>query len=475
VTRQSIRMRLTAWYLAILAVALAALAGGSWWLLRRSVVDAANSSLEARIIGVRLFLDGMARESTPAEMVDEFREYSQLTLGETLLEVRDGAGTELVRPTMPGWEALRIADAPAAGPPVMSADRTSQGRPFRVAAARIVVQGRPYHVIAAIPMGAADNALDRFGWLLGVLLPTVLLFAAVGGYWLSRRALAPVDRMTRAAQAITVRNLDRRLDVPAADDELRQLAMTFNDMLARLQAAVAEMVRLTAEASHELRTPVSLVRATAEVALARDRPAGDYREALAEVLEHAERMSSLVDDLLTLARSDAGVEPRETTTVDLRQVAADAARAVQSTSLRKPLTVDLDLPDTPVDVEGQAESLRRLVLILLDNAVKYTPPGGHVRLSVAVRRGEDAGREEVAIDVVDTGIGIDAADLPHVFNRFYRGAAARHAAADGSGLGLSIARTIVERGGGTIALEAGPGGRGCRAVVRLPRARPPEL
>ena len=181
-----------------------------------------------------------------------------------------------------------------------------------------------------------------------------------------------MDRITRAVQAISLRSLDRRLDVPGPEDEIRRLAVTFNEMLTRLQSSVADVVRFTAEASHELRTPVSLVRTTAEVTLSRPRSADEYRDALAQILAQAERMSVLVDDLLALARPDAGVDAREMMTVDLRGLGrrrrATCARAADTRGLH----LDLDL--AAAEVRGTPESLCRLFLIVLDNAIN-TPRG----------------------------------------------------------------------------------------------------
>ena len=461
---QSIRARLTIWYLAVLGVATLTLAGGSWWLFHQSVIAAADSSLSSRIDGVRGFIDQMERRVEPDEILDEFREYGQLTAGEALLEVTDASGAPLLQAAMPGWDELRVRAADSGT--FVFADKAAADRPFRVAVATLVVQGRRYHVMAAISMGPANAALTRFGWLLGLLVPGVVLFAAAGGYAISRRALAPVDRMTRIVQEVSLRNLDRRLEVPAADDELRRLAVTFNDMLARLQAAVADMVRFTTEASHELRTPVSLVRATAEVALSRERSAADYRDALVDVLDQSERMSVLVNDLLAQARADAGVEPEEMAPVDLRALAEAVVRDVRAAVDQRALTLSVDLA-TPIEVRGTPHSLRRLMLILLDNAIKYTPAGGLVRLRVL--RAAESGTSGAAthIEVIDSGIGIDPSERPHIFDRFYRGAMARQHA-DGSGLGLSIARAIVERHGGAIVVGAGANGHGCRVEVRLP-------
>lgn len=462
-TGRSIRVRLTAWYLAVLVPATLALATGSWWLAKRSLTDEVDRTLAAQIAGAREFLDAMAREGLSGdEMREEFGEYVELSHGAVLLEVVDTNGTVLSRPTLPGWPALAAEPyVPSAAP----ADRDNRGEPFRVAHAAFHAGAADYGVVAAISTRASHDALRRFGWLLVGLAPAVLIVAGLGGYWIAGRALAPVDRMTRTVQETTLRNLDRRLDVPAADDELRRLAVTFNDMLARMQAGVADLTRLTAEASHELRTPVSLVRTTAEIALSRPRPVGEYRQSLKDVLAHAEHMSALVGDLLLLARADAGVEAGESIPVDLADVARDVGEEFHLVAARLSLGFVVSA-EAAVAVVGDPGSFRRLFVILLENALAYTPPGGSVE--VLVTRSVDRTGPAAVIDVIDTGIGIDPEERPRIFDRFYRGAAARAHTAEGSGLGLSIARTIVERARGTIDIDAGPNGRGCHVRVQLP-------
>ena len=457
---QSVRVRLTAWYLAVLAIAMALLAAGSWWLFRRSTIAAADAGLGERIENVTRFIESMQRQPS-TELQEELSEYGQLSGGDTFLEVAED-GKVIYQPPLAGWSDVRFDPVDDAA--TTFRDRVSPRGPYRAAAVSVARGGRHYRIVAAIPMGQAYAAWNRFGWLLALWLPIVGVIAAAGGYWISGRALAPVDRMTRAAQDISLRNLDRRIDVPRADDELRRLAETFNEMLGRLQASVGDMVRFTADASHELRTPVTLIRATTELALSRPRSDDAYREALAEVLEHAERMSVLVADLLSLARADAGVEPGEMLPTDLRSVAEEAARAVQPAVRQRGLAFELDTRAGAM-IDGAPESLRRLLLILLDNAIKYTPPGGWVQL--AVGRGDRG----ATIEATDSGPGIDAAERPFIFDRFYRGAVAR-AQTEGSGLGLSLARTIVERHGGVIDVGSGPGGRGCRILIHLPPRSP---
>jgi heavy metal sensor kinase len=461
-TRRSIRVRLALWYLAVLAPATLALAAGSWWLARRSVNDEVDRTLQARIDGARTFLTDMAGEHLGVRhMKEEFGEYVELSHGEALLDVTDSSGEVLSRPGLAGWTTL----AGGLEATTAATDRTFNGDPFRVASETFTAGTSQYHVVVAMPVRAGRDALRRFAWILVGLVPVVLVIAGIGGYAVAGRALAPVDRMTRIVQETTLRNLDRRLDVPMADEELRRLAVTFNDMLGRMQAGVADLTRLTAEASHELRTPVSLVRTTAEVALSRPRSTDEYREALEDVLGHAVRMSALVGNLLALARADAGVEAGEPARVDLARLVRELGQDFRSTALARSLGLVV-AADAPVHVVGDAASIRRLLVILLENAVAYTPAGGRIDLSVA---GGAAPASIIAVvDVVDTGIGLDPEERERVFDRFYRGAAAREHVAEGSGLGLSIARAIVARARGTIDLSPGPGGRGCHARVILP-------
>jgi len=439
---------------------------------------AADIGLEARVQGVQNFLENPQTRLTIDGLRDEFSEYAELTRGEALLEVIDRSGVVLCQPSVPGWAEMAAAEARfVESSAVRPTDRTLGGLPYRVASARVEALGRRYRVTVAAPMGPAYQALERFHRLLILLLPAVLAFAGAGGYWVSRRALAPVDRMTRAVQAITMQSLDRRLEVPSNDDELRRLASTFNDVLSRLQSAVGDVIRFTADASHELRTPVALVRTTAELALRQERAPHEYRKALDEVLEYARRISALVEDLLVLARTDAGMETRGDTTFDLRQVVSETRHEVEALAERRSVDLRVEVPPQSLIVQGDSESLERLLLILVDNAVKYSRPGGEVRLRLSVAPSARDGRPAALVEVSDDGIGLDPAERERLFERFYRGARARQQAPDGSGLGLAIARTIVERNHGLITLSpAGEGtGHGCRARVLLPldRVGPP--
>ena len=432
-----IRAQLTAGYLAVLTAATMFLAGGVWWLFRESVIHAADANLAGRVEGTRRFIETTQRELPPEEVSDEFREFADMTHGEALVEVIDEHGRTLCVPAMPGWAQLRVS--PSAVDALRVQPRMAAGVPFRAVATDFQVDGRRYHLSAAISMADAYAALHRLGWLLTVVVPGVLVFAAAGGFWISGRALTPVDQITRAVQSISWRNLDRRLDEPPADDELRRLAVTFNAMLARIQSAAADMARFTADASHELRTPVSLTRTTVEVALGRERSADEYRAVLTDISTQMERMSALVNDLLLLARLDADVEPNAATPVDLGALVTDTTDALGPTLVREGVALNLDAAPARAIVTGHSESLRRLLVILLDNAIRYTPRDGHLTVRLSPAPNELLAGPAVAIDVIDSGTGLDAANRLRAFDRFYRGQRARQQAPEGSGLGLSIA------------------------------------
>jgi heavy metal sensor kinase len=327
--------------------------------------------------------------------------------------------------------------------------------------ARVVARQHVYTVDVAVALGELQEALDQFRWAVLVLVPCGILAAALGGYWISRRALAPVDRIASTARAITARDLGRRLDVPATGDELQRLTETLNAMLDRLEAAFRETTRFTADASHELRSPISVIRTSAEIALRRDRSVEEYREALAGILHESERTSVLVQDLLTLTRADAGVDALQRKPLDLRVLLEDMRDSLSTLCAQASLDLHIELPDQPVPTSGDSAALGRLVRILMDNAVKYTPAPGRVSLSLKTTP------DGAVVEVADTGIGIGADDLPKVFNRFYRADKARTHDSGGAGLGLSIARWIAEQHGASIAIES-ESGHGCRVRVQLP-------
>lgn len=311
----------------------------------------------------------------------------------------------------------------------------------------------------AIPLAPLRAAQRSLLSTMGLVGPLMLLVATAGGYWLARRALAPIERITETAQRITAQRLDQRLVVPEVRDELSRLATTLNEMINRLHRSFDEMRRFTADAAHELRTPLTLLRTQLEVALRSDRSPEQYREVLMSLHEDTLRMCRLASQLLELSREDAGVEAVPFTKVRLDEVLRDALDQICPAAELK--SVRLDAADWLVtEVLGDAQRLQRVFVNLLDNAVKHTPPDGRVGVTVSAASGS------VQVVVTDTGCGIPADHLPHIFDRFYRADPAR-TSPDGSGLGLAICQSIVHAHCGRIELQSEPG-RGTKVTVTLP-------
>jgi two-component system heavy metal sensor histidine kinase CusS len=464
IPRHSIRLRLAVWYTALTLAAMAVTGTVVWLLVQHSVRQAADERLAAHAAGIARFVNGLEADLTPTELKDEYHEYADVSLGTSLLEIRSASGDVLAEPDAPGWQpavaAVRDGDT-------VSRDVMIGAEPYRLAAMSIASHDSTLRGIVAVPLGPSYMALANARTAMLWLLPLVCALAAAGAYLISGRALAPLDRLATAAQAIDVRNLAHRLDVPRSRDELQRLAITFNGMLDRLESGVANIARFTSEASHELRTPVSLVRTTSELALRRERSADEYRRALAEIRAESERMSDLVEDLLTMARSDAGVEAGTESRVDLAQASAEFVDDWRPTLGMRAADVIFEPPQDVAPIQAEARQIRRLLSILCENAVKYTAPGGRV----IVRIERDGARARLVVE--DEGIGVSPEDRPRVFERFFRGAAARAGGAGGSGLGLSIADVIVRRLGGSISLEspARPSATpGTRVIVSLPIA-----
>jgi heavy metal sensor kinase len=314
-------------------------------------------------------------------------------------------------------------------------------------------------VVIGSSLDGVDQSVDRLQLLLLVAVPAALALAGVGGWLLAGRALSPVARVTRQAEAIGADRLDERVTVPPARDELARLAETLNRMLDRIEGGVAEQRRFLADASHELRTPLSIMRAELEVGLREARLAGERAEVLESTVEEVERMSRVIDDLLTLARADEGRLALLRERVELGEVAAAVVAKLRPIAQAK--GVALALEGDGAAVVGDRARIVQVVTNLVENAVKYTGTGGTVRVGVWER---DA---QAGLSVRDTGPGIAAGALPRVFDRFFRTDTARSRAQGGSGLGLAICRELVAAHGGEIRAESELG-VGSAFTVTLP-------
>jgi heavy metal sensor kinase len=395
------------------------------------------------------------------EIRDEFREHSVLGPGGDLFQVCDAQGQWLYR-SVPLENANVHIMPPNSLPNPRFENMQVDQNWLRLYSQRITVDGRPYTVQVAAPMYEAYESVESFRLILVLATPFLLLLASAGGYWLSKRALQPVDAISRAAQRISIENLADRLDVPNTGDQLQRLSETLNAMLARLESSVQRIKQFTANASHELRAPVSLIRTTAEVAVQRrDRPATEYLHALDEILEESERTSQVVDSLMLLARADSGREVVEWAPADMASIIHSAIDQGEKLARNRGLKFSSKLSQSPIEIEADADALRRALLVLIDNAVKYTPAGGEVNVGLEAHDGF------AVVSVEDSGIGITEADMPHIFDRFWRADRARSREHGGAGLGLSIAKWIVEEHGGSIEVQSKPG-KGSLFRVRIP-------
>lgn len=351
-----------------------------------------------------------------------------------------------------------LAAAQAGQPGFATLSGPLEGDPVRMYTEPVVENGRLVGVVqVAQSLDSVEETLDR---LLSALLlggPLLVLVAALGGYLLAARALAPIDHITRMARRISARDLSARLNLPITKDEVGRLAATFDDMLARLDDSFRRERRFTADASHELRTPLAAMQAILGVVRERRRRPEEYEQALADLAEETDRLRALAEGLLILARGDAG-QPAIRETIDLSALLRDVTDSLRPLAEAKGLTLTCNVP-AGLTLQGDGDALIRLFVNLLDNAVQYTGRGG---IDVSARADTDGLRASVA----DTGVGILPEHLPHIFERFYRVDESRSGC--GVGLGLAIALEAARAHGGTLEVNSTPG-VGTTFTVFLPR------
>ena len=322
-------------------------------------------------------------------------------------------------------------------------------------------QTDPFVVVAAVPTAFVGADLASLFRRAALIIIIVLVLAALSGWLLARRALRPVSQTADAVRRIGDRNLHERLPEPGTRDEIDQLIKVFNELLARLDRAFDLQRRFTSDASHEIGTPLTVLKGNTEVALLERHSPEDYEAILRSNLEEIERLSKLISNLLLLARSDAG-EPQITRDiVSLNaQVAAVCARV---SPLAQDRNVEFDARvSTPAFIEGDPVALQQILFNLITNALRYTPAGGQVRINIGRTADSFA-----TVEVSDTGVGIPQDELPRIFDRFYRGKNVRSHEPSGSGLGLAICQTLAKAHGGRIDVESEPG-RGSRFTLVLP-------
>jgi two-component system, OmpR family, sensor kinase len=443
----SLRTRLTAWYSLLLVLTIAVFSTAVLWLHWQLLLEQLDDGLRS----ISATANNVVEEELDdrEDLSDAASEVAEVVRsGDGAVQILDASGV----PIRAG--ARRMPLPPDIGVPGFN--RTTQtltgpnGRSWRVSVRSRTSHGRRYLVAVGAPL---DEAIEQWHTLLQACLigiPLALLFAVAGGLWLGRHGLKPLTGMAAEAHAITAQTLDSRLTVPPSTTELTQLAGSFNRVLDRLGSALSTQRRFMADASHEIRTPVSIMRTAADVTLSQpSRDEGEYREALVAIAQQTTRLTRLVDDMLVLARADGGGYPMVMTTVDLKAVVNECVRELGARAEDKGIRVHTSLE--PLTLTGDEALLRRMLSNLVGNALTYTAEGGSVDISLAAADGR------LMLSVADTGPGILPEDRERVFERFVRLDPAR--AAGGAGLGLAIARWVAEAHGGTVrVVSSGSGG-----------------
>ncbi len=462
----ALRTQLTVFYTAILALLLTALGVTYYQVLARQLDADATADLEEITSGLHGYLRfAEAKPSLAYDRADP--EQVAFVEGATrYYQIYDTADGQLLVQS-PALAPLGLHYTPAEvqafreSPGIVDM-QTDHGRIRLLSSLVSPGGGRTYLLQVGVSLDTIDGALRRFVRLLLWSLPTGLFLALIVGRWMAARALAPLARMATATRGIDVAGLERRIPLRGARDELDEVAHAFNETLSRLEQAVGEMRQFSAAIAHELRTPLAVLRGQTELALMQARTAEDYKRALTDQLEELDTLSRLVTQLLTLARAEAGEIPVAHAPVDLAALAVSIADQLDPVAQSKGITLAAEASE-PVVVLGDAGWLERLLLNLLDNAIKFTAAGGRIAVRV---RGEAS---DAVLEVRDTGAGIAPDALPHLFERFFRGDPARSAAAEGAGLGLSLVKWIADRHGATVSVDSRPN-EGSTFVVRMRRA-----
>ncbi len=461
----SIRARLTFWYTGLFSFTFLLLSGAAYWLLGYSLAN----DVDASLMGVSKVLVQQVHNSAspffPSDVDEIFRRFFGFSPMNRYFEMLDPTGrpdTQRMKPHSERIpltrEALRNATK---GHHTFETMAGLSPYPVRVLTVPVMKAGRVSNMVqVGMSLEGIYKTRHTFMIILLALFPVCVLLAGGGGWLLARRALAPVDHMRSAAERISAEDLSKRLESKGNGDELDRLANTLNKMLMRLDAGFSQTRRFSADASHELQTPLTILKGELEVSLRSKRSTEEYEQVLTSALEEINRLARLVEGLLLLSRADAGVLRMDSKPIDLAQLIQEVFEQTRILADSQHVAYTLG-PLPPVTVKGDYEQLRRLVLNLVDNAIKYSASEGTVTLVLGKNE------ETASIQVIDTGPGITPEEQNRIFQPFYRAKDSGTRSGRGSGLGLSIAVSIAEAHGGRIEVESTPG-KGSIFKVVLP-------
>jgi heavy metal sensor kinase len=459
----SVRVRLTLWYVLVFGVVLSAFSLAIYLALSKILYSRLDLSLAnaAKTVATSFQIETGERDGDAvAGALDTL---GTLQLPDVYVAIYQG-------------DRLLVGNYPDGQPPVLTGANDAPKADGQVAFRTVAGYGEDgarqvrvpletgagqYTIFVTEPLHELVEQLEATRRIFYFGLTAALLAAGIGGFLLARKSLAPVVAMSDRAERISAHNLHERLPVRNPADELGHLASVFNELLSRLDRSFEGMRAFMADASHELRTPLSIIRGETDLALSQDRDSAEYKAALAIIQDEAKRLSRLVEDMLELARADAGQRPLRMADFYFNDLVDECCRAAQVLAAQKGLRLQSE-PTPDVAFRGDEDVLRRMLLNLLDNAIKYTPAGGAVTVSL------EQGPSSISVSVSDTGVGIPAEAVLQVFERFYRIGKARLRADGGSGLGLAIAKWGAEAHSGAIRVTSRPG-EGSTFTVTLPR------
>lgn len=461
----SIRTRLTVWYLCVFAGVLLFF----WGLTGSFLFFQLRSQLDHYAIQDIETIEGLLSFDIPGHLTlrDDYHNHPESKqVLERLVEVRSPEGSILYRNERLHDQALGGALLPGEGeggytPRSVS---LSDGTPVRMVSRRHVLDGHPLMIRLAYSEEPIRSRFDELAAASLLAVPIVLAIAGLAGYLLAKRVLAPLGEMACRAEQITSSRLDERLPTGEVGDELGHLARIFNNLLARLEQSFEQLRRFTSDASHELRTPLTSIRSVGEVALQRDGSREYYRDTIGSMLEEVNRLTALVDSLLTISRADAGRIKLNPTAFSAMDLAREATGLFEVLTEEKSQQITIE-GDESLRITGDRVFLRQAIVNVIHNAVKYSPRGG----AIAVRVHDDPGGG-IRLDVADGGPGIAPEHADRIFDRFYRVDESRSRDGGGAGLGLSIAQWAVRLHGGDIYLQTEQG-QGSLFQICLPGSR----
>jgi len=462
---RSIRFRLTVWYAGLLAGLLLLFGGSTWFGLAQYLNRSLSESLarQARQIGENFLLD--VRTSGEGYVIEEINEHYSPERNDHFVRVTRADGSTLYvsgPPINKGFDPAKVSAAPLSLARDATRDeRLSGGGELLIYSLPFTARdGSRFVIESGVSYESIEDTLRGLLLTLAAGLPVVIAVAVMGGYWIMRHALRPLDEIASGAERITSRNLSERLPAPHSGDEIERLILALNRMIARLEESFQYIRRFTADASHELRTPLTVLRGELEAIAQRPRLDGEARDTVGSSLEETERLTRIVESLLAISRLDAGEAQMECVRFDLAELAATTTEQMRLLAEDKHIRLECRA-NGQVEIAGDRARLKQVVVNLVDNAIKYTPEGGAV---VVVVTDDD---DHAVVLVEDNGAGVPADALPHLFERFYRVDKARSRQMGGAGLGLAIVKSIVVAHGGQVKVESAEG-KGSRFLVELP-------